>query len=136
MEVMLSVDYNAMIFVFFVGIISPLFLCISDMIFGNSFDGRFSENYLKKMTVPKNSLLRKIMPFKELKGSIRPTYLYIRIIPFMFYMVLFIVSIIMFVVDQVLIDYISNNFFCILGFISGLIYVLYTLLMVFLTKWL
>ena len=70
-------NFAMMIFCFLLGVILPIISYLNDMFFGNNHDGEFSKRTLKKLTVKQDSFFRKIMPFKEIKGSVCPKYLWI-----------------------------------------------------------
>ena len=89
-------NFAMMIFLFFGGLVCQLVAFLNDIFFGNVHDGEFSLDTLKKITVKNDSIFRKILPFKELKGSVRPKYLYIRIIPFVIHIILLVLLLILF----------------------------------------
>ena len=60
-------DFVMMICCFLIGVIIPIVAYINDMFFGNIHDASFSEKTLKRLTVKQDSILRKIIPFKEIK---------------------------------------------------------------------
>lgn len=126
--------YELIIFLFFGGIISPLILYINDLAFGNIHDGHFSNHFLEKMIVKPTSFLRKIMPFKEIKGAVRPKFLYIRAIPLFIQTIFFIITLSLFLIDQLLIDYVINDIFAYIGLISLSVYTIYTLILIVLAR--
>ena len=67
---------------FFICILAALFMNIRNLIFGSQHDCYFSDNTIKKLTVPKKSFLRKLIIFKEGKMT-NPPFLYIRVIPYL-----------------------------------------------------
>lgn len=96
--------------------------------FGNNHDGEFSEKTLKKLTVKQDSFLRKVMPFKEIKGDVRPKYLFIRIIPLLVHILEFLILMPVFVLDQLLINILIDDIFGYIGLVSIAIFVLYKIL--------
>ena len=126
--------YELIIFLFFGGIISPLMLYINDLAFGNIHDGHFSSHFLEKVIVKPSSFLRKIMPFKEIKGAVRPKFLYIRAIPLLIQTIFFIIALSLFLIDQLLIDYVINDIFAYIGLISLSVYTTYTLILIVLAR--
>ena len=118
-------NFAMMVCCFLLGLILPIISYLNDMFFGNNHDGEFSKRTLKKLTVKQDSFFRKIMPFKEIKGSVCPKYLYIRIIPLFVHILMFIIFIPMFAIDQLLIDFIHNDFFGYLGIVSSVIFIIY-----------
>lgn len=126
--------YELIILLFFGGIISPLMLYINDLAFGNVNDGKFSSYFLEKMTVKSSSFLRKIMPFKEIKGSVRPKYLYIRAIPLFIQAIFSIITLTLFLIDQLIIDYMIDDIFAYIGLISLGLYTIYTLILIVLAR--
>lgn len=129
-----NMEYELIIFLFLVGIIAPLMLYINDLLFGNVYDGNFSKLFLEKMTVKSTSFLRKIMPFKELKGAVRPKFIYIRAIPLFIQSVFFIITVTLFLIDQLFIDFMIDEVFAYIGLISLSIYMLYELMLIILSK--
>ena len=93
------------IFLFFI----PILYYLMGIYLGDKNDSAFSDATLKKLTIKQDSILRKIIPYKK-KGYICTTYLYIRIIPFIIHVLLFVVLMIMLVVDQLLIDFIMITY--------------------------
>jgi hypothetical protein len=104
------------------------------MFFGNIHDGNFSERVLKKLTVKQDSFFRKIMPFKKIKGSVHSKYLYIRIIPLILHILMFLILIPMFMIDQLLTDFIHNDFFGYLGIVSIGVFILYNFIMAIIAR--
>ncbi len=70
------------IIVFYICILSTLFMHFINLIFGSQHDCFFSDNTIKKLKVPNNSVLRKLVIFKEGKMT-NPPFLYIRVIPYL-----------------------------------------------------
>lgn len=127
-------NYKIMIFCFFIGVILPIIGYLNDMLFGNNNDSEFSEWTLNKLTVKQDSFFRKIMPFKELKGSVYHKYLYIRIIPLIVHILIFLILMPMFIVDQLLVDFMVDDVFGYIGASIIIIFVLYNFILAILAK--
>ncbi|MDY2728152.1 MAG: hypothetical protein SOV26_04020 [Candidatus Onthovivens sp.] len=121
------------IIVFFICILVPLFMYFKDLIFGSQNDCFFSDNTIKKLTVPKKSFLRKLVIFQEGKMT-NPPFLYIRLIPYLIQLFIVIVGTILFFIDQFAIDFIPSIIFMVIGYSTLGIYVLYELLLIFLSR--
>lgn len=127
-------DFAMMICCFLIGIILPIVGYLIDMFFGNNHDGEFSEGTLKKLTVKQDSFLRKVMPFKEMKGAVRPKYLYIRIIPLLVHILVFLILMPVFAVDQLFINIMIDDIFGYIGLVSIVIFVLYNFTIAILSR--
>ena len=127
-------DFDMMICCFLIGIILPIVGYLIDMFFGNNHDGEFSEETLKKITVKQNSFLRKVMPFKEKKGAVRPKYLYIRIIPLLVHILVFLILMPVFAIDQLFINIMFDDIFVYIGLVSIVIFVLYNFTIAILSR--
>lgn len=121
------------IIVFFICILVVLFVQISLLIIGNSNDCYFSDNTIKKLTVPKKSFLRKLVIFKEGKMT-NPPFLYIRVIPYLIQLFIVIVSTILFFIDQFAIDFIPSIVFMVIGYSTLGLHVIYELVLIFLSR--
>lgn len=125
-------DLNEII-VFFMCILVVLFMQIPLLILGNSNDCYFSENTIKKLTVPQKSVLRKLVMFKEAKSA-NPPFLYIRVIPYLIQLFIVIVSTILFFVNQFLINFIPSIVFIIIGYGTLGLHVIYELVLITLSR--
>ena len=125
-------DLNQII-VFFICILVVLFMHFINLIFGSQHDCYFSDNTIKKLTVPKKSFLRKLVMFKERKMT-NPPFLYIRVIPYLTQLFIIIVSTILFFIDQFAIDFISSIVFMVIGYGTLGTYVIYELFLIFLSR--
>ena len=121
------------IIVFFICILVVLFMHFINLIFGSQHDCYFSENTIKKFTVPKKSFLRKLVVFKEGKMT-NPPFLYIRVIPYLIQLLIVIVSTVLFFIDQFAIDFIPSIVFMIIGYGTLGTYVIYELFLIFLSR--
>lgn len=121
------------IIVFYICILSPLFMSFIHLVFGNQHDCYFSDNTINKLIVPKNSVLRKIVIFKESKLA-KPPFLYIRVIPYIIQLSITIVTIILFFINQFAIRFISSSVFMIIGYSTLGLYVIYELVLIFLSR--
>lgn len=100
-------DLNQII-VFFICILVVLFMHFINLIFGSQHDCYFSDNTIKKLTVPKKSFLRKLVIFKEEKMT-NPPFLYIRVIPYLIQLFIVIVSTALFFINQFAINFIPDR---------------------------
>lgn len=121
------------IIVFFICILVVLFMQIPLLILGNSNDCYFSDKTIKKLTVPQQSVLRKLVIFKEPKSA-NPPFLYIRIIPYLIQLFIVIVSTILFFINQFAINFIPSIVFMIIGYGTSGLYVIYELVLIFLSR--
>ena len=121
------------IIVFFICILVVLFMHFNNLFFGSQHDCYFSDNTIKKLTVPKKSFLRKLVIFKEGKMT-RPPFLYVRLIPYLIQLFIVIVSTILFLIDQFAIDFIPSIVFMVIGYGTLGIYVIYELFLIFLSR--
>lgn len=121
------------IIVFFICILVVLFMHFINLIFGSRHDCYFSDNTIKKLTVPKKSFLRKLVIFKEGKMT-NPPFLYIRIIPYLIQLFIVIVSTVFFFINQFAIDFIPNIVFMLIGYGTLGTYVIYELFLIFLSR--
>lgn len=121
------------IIVFFICILVVLFMHFINLIFGSQHDCCFSDNTIKKFTVPKKSFLRKLVVFKEGKMT-NPPFLYIRVIPYLIQLLIVIVSTVLFFIDQFAIDFIPSIVFMVIGYGTLGTYVIYELFLIFLSR--
>ena len=121
------------IIVFFICILVVLFMHFINLIFGSQHDCYFSDNTIKKFTVPKKSFLRKLVVFKEGKMT-NPPFLYIRVIPYLIQLLIVIVSTVLFFIDQFAIDFIPSIVFMVIGYGTLGTYVIYELFLIFLSR--
>ena len=125
-------DLNQII-VFFICILVVLFMHFINLIFGSQHDCYFSDNTIKKLTVPTKSFLRKLVIFKEGKMT-NPPFLYIRVIPYLIQVFIVIVSTVLFLIDQFAIDFIPSIVFMVIGYGTLGTYVIYELFLIFLSR--
>ena len=121
------------IIVFFICILVVLFMHFINLIFGSQHDCYFSDNTIKKLTIPKKSFLRKLVVFKEGKMT-NPPFLYVRVIPYLIQLLIVIVSTVLFFIDQFAIDFIPSIVFMIIGYATLGTYVIYELFLIFLSR--
>lgn len=121
------------IIVFFICILVVLFMHFINLIFGSQHDCYFSDNTIKKLTVPKKSFLRKFVVFKEGKMT-NPPFLYVRVIPYLLQLLIVIVSTVLFFIDQFAIDFIPSIVFMVIGYGTLGTYVIYELFLIFLSR--
>ena len=122
-----------MILLFFICILSVLAINFSNLIFGNQHDCCFSENTIKKLIVPNDSFLRKLVIFKDNKMT-NPPFLYIRVIPYLVQWLIVIVNIALFLINQFVINFMPSIVFMIVGYCSLGTYVIYELILIFLSR--
>lgn len=121
------------IIVFFICVLVVLFMHFINLIFGSQHDCYFSDNTIKKLTVPKKSFLRKLVVFKEGKMT-NPPFLYVRVIPYLIQLLIVIVSTVLFFIDQFAIDFIPSIVFMVIGYGTLGTYVIYELFFIFLSR--
>lgn len=125
-------DLNQII-LFFICILDVLFMHFINLIFGSQHDCYFSDNTIKKLTIPKKSFLRKLVVFKEGKMT-NPSFLYVRVIPYLIQLLIVIVSTVLFFIDQFVIDFIPSIVFMVIGYGTLGTYVIYELFLIFLSR--
>lgn len=125
-------DLNEII-IFFVCILVTLFMHFINLALGNSDDCYFSDNTIKKLTIPQKSVLRKLVIFKEPKSA-NPPFLYIRVIPYLIQLFIVIVSTILFFINQFAINFIPSIAFIIIGYGTLGLYVIYELILICLSR--
>ena len=121
------------IIVFFICILSVLIMNFSNLILGSQNDCCFSDKTIKKLTVPKNSFLRKLVIFKENKLT-NPPFLYIRVIPYLIQLFIVIVSTVLFFINQFVVNFIPSNVFMIIGYSTSGTYIIYELILISLSR--
>lgn len=121
------------IIVFFICILSVLIINFSNLILGSQNDCYFSDKTIKKLTVPKNSFLRKLVIFKENKMT-NPPFLYIRVIPYLIQLFIVIVSTVLFFINQFVVNFIPSNVFMIIGYSTSGTYIIYELILISLSR--
>lgn len=121
------------IIVFYICILTPLFMHLMHLVFGSQHDCYFSDDTIKRLIVPKKSFLRKLVIFKENKITHSP-FLYIRVIPYLIQLFIVIVSTILFFINQFVISFILSIVFMIIGYDTLGLHVIYELVLVFLSR--
>ena len=121
------------IIVFFICILSVLIMNFSNLILGSQNDCCFSDKTIKKLTVPKNSFLRKLVIFKENKMT-NPPFLYIRVIPYLIQLFIVIVSTVLFFINQFVVNFTPSNVFMIIGYSTSGTYIIYELILISLSR--
>lgn len=125
-------ELNDCIF-YWISIIIPLFNSYFNIILGSSHDGYFSNEIIKKLTIPKNSFLRRLLRFKENQFTLRPL-LYIRVIPFLIQIIIVMVSIPIFFINQFVISFLPNLVLFIVAGVSLGGYYIYELVLIILSR--
>lgn len=100
--------------VFFVSSYMVLAFQILLLIFGDSNDRWFSDSFIKKMTVPKDSFLRKLVIFREARNA-NPKFLYFRVIPYLINLYLTIICTMLYIINQFFVFFIPPRFFLMYG---------------------
>lgn len=121
------------IIVFFICILGTLFMHFINLLFGSQHDCYFSDNTIKKLTIPEKSVLRKLIIFKEAKSA-NPPFLYIRVIPYLIQLFIVIVSTVLFFINQFVINFIPSVIFMIVGYSTLGLYLIYELVLIFLSR--
>lgn len=121
------------IIVFFICILVVLFMHFKNLIFGSQHDCYFSDNTINKLTVPKNSFLRKLVIFKEGKMTNLP-FLYIRVIPYLIQLFIVTIGTILFCINQFAINFIPSTVFMVVGYGTLGTYVIFELVLIFLSR--
>lgn len=121
------------IIVFFICILGTLFMHFINLLFGSQHDCYFSNNTIKKLTIPEKSVLRKLIIFKEAKSA-NPPFLYIRVIPYLIQLFIVIVSTVLFFINQFVINFIPSVIFMIVGYSTLGLYLIYELVLIFLSR--
>ena len=121
------------VIVFYICILTPLYMHLMNLVFGCQHDCYFSDSTIKKLVVPKKSFLRKLVIFKENKMT-NPQFLYIRVIPYLFQLFIVIVSTILFFINRFIINFIPSVVFIVIGYIAVELYLVYELILIFLSR--
>lgn len=121
------------IIVFYICILTPLFMHFIHLLLGCQHDCYFSDNTIKKLTVSKKSFLRKLVIFKEGKMINHP-FLYIRVIPYLIQLFIVIVCTILFFINQFAINFIPSILLMTIGYSTAGLYAIYELLIIFLSR--
>ena len=109
-----------------------LFLLLVDLIFGSKDDGDFSDSTIKKLTIPQESFIRKIILFKESKIAPRP-FLYIRAIPYLIHLVLLFVGSTLFFLN-VFFSFLPSLFFVFYSVGCLALYIVYQFIIILLSR--
>ncbi len=106
-------------------------MCLSDL-FGNNFDAHFSDDTLRKLRVKDDSFLRKIIPLKEGKLFNKKGeqygyryYLYPRVLALFIQSIIVLLGLIALAIHFLLVPFISNSAFLIIGLTSLGIWAIY-----------
>lgn len=114
------------------GLIFPWLFYLSDLL-GNNFDAHFSEKTRNKLRVKDNSFLKKLLPLKE--GDIVKNghicghryYLYPRVLAVFIQTIILLLGIVLLIIQLLVIPFIPNVVFWIVGGSSLGIWGIYTL---------
>jgi len=121
------------IIVFYICILTPLFMYLMHLLFGCQHDCYFSDNTIKKLVVSKKSFLRKLVIFKEGKMTNYP-FLYIRVIPYLIQLFIVTIGTILFCINQFAINFIPSTVFMVVGYGTLGTYVIFELVLIFLSR--
>ena len=119
--------------VYIFGIVYPMLFYISDL-FGNNFDAHFSDDTKRKLRVPDDSFLRKIIPIKEGEvfrygGRGYRYFLYPRALALFIQSIILLLGLIALAIHFVLVPFIPDLVFFIIGATSIGICLVYMVLM-------
>ena len=122
---------NVDIIMFVVGLVGPWIMYLSDL-FGNNFDAHFSDETKRKLRVPDNSFLRKIIPIKE--GGINRDgtprlyryFLYPRALALFIQSIIVLLGLIASAIHFLFVPFIPDSVFFIIGITSFAIFAIYT----------
>lgn len=118
------------IIMYLTGLIGPWIMYLSDL-FGNNFDACFSENTKRKLRVPDNSFLRKIIPIKE--GGVNRDgtpriyryFLYPRALALFIQSIILLLGLIALAIHLLIVPFIPDSVFLIIGLTSFVIFAIY-----------
>ncbi len=124
---------NWYLFLYIAGLVFPLLFYVIDL-YDNNFDAHFSEKTLKKLSVKENSIFKKIIPFKE--GSIKKNgvvvryryLLYPRVYAFLIQSFILLIGLIVLLINFLVIEFMNDRCFMIVGMTSLGIWLVYTLM--------
>lgn len=123
-----------MIWLYISGLIIPWIFYFFDLL-GNNFDGWFSPSTLEKLRVKESSFLRKIIPLKE--GDIVKNgrisghryFLYPRALALFIQSIFILIGLIMLAVHLILVSFVPNVIFGIIGGALLGLWLIYTIIM-------
>ena len=125
---------DAYILVYFFFMLPINFAHFAGLFFGTRGDMAYSKETIQKLTIPKDSLLRKIILVKENKFNTPPGLLYINAIPFVAHSFIFFNATILLILNEVFLGVlIPKIVFLIIAFASTLISCVYTLIRTIIT---
>ena len=111
------------------GLVGPWVMYLSDLL-GNNFDAHFSDETKRKLRVPDNSFLRKIIPIKEGKVLRYGVwcyryFLYPRALALFIQSIILLLGLIALAIHLLIVPFIPDLVFSILGLTSLVIFVIY-----------
>lgn len=113
------------------GLVCPWIMNLSDLL-GNNFDAHFSDETKRKLRVPDNSFLRKIIPIKEGDGVHRDGtprlhryFLYPRALALFIQSIILILGLIALAIHFLFVPFIPDSAFFIIGLTSFCIWAIY-----------
>lgn len=124
---------NWYLLLYLVGLVFPLLNYLVDLN-GNNFDAHFSDNALKKMRLKENSILKKLVPFKDgsiIKNGVEVGYrylLYPRVLAYLIQLIIVFVGLVALLINFTIAEFINDYCMAIVGGISISIWVVYTLI--------
>ena len=111
------------------GLVGPWVMYLSDLL-GNNFDAHFSDETKRKLRVPDNSFLRKIIPIKEGKVLRYGVwcyryFLYPRALALFIQSIILLLGLIALAIHLLIVPFIPDLVFSIIGLTSLVIFVIY-----------
>ena len=124
---------NWHLFLYIIGLVFPFLFYVTDL-YENNFDSHFSENTLKKLRLKENSVLKKIIPFKQgsiIKNGVEVGYrylLYPRVYAYLIQLIAILIGFIALLINYIIIEFMSHICFSIVGVILLGVWAIYTLI--------
>jgi hypothetical protein len=132
LNIVLGVFYlkDVAIIMYLTGLVGPWLMYLSDL-FGNNFDAHFSDDTKRKLRVPDNSFLRKIIPLKE--GDVNRDgtprlyryFLYPRALALFIQSIILLLGLIALAIHLLIVPFIPDLVFIIVGLTLYVIFAIY-----------
>lgn len=121
---------NVDIIMYLAGLVGPWVMYLSDLL-GNNFDAHFSDDTKRKLRVPDNSFLRKIIPITE--GDVNRDgtprlyryFLYPRALALFIQSIILLLGLIALAIHLLIVPFIPDLAFFIIGLTSFVIFAIY-----------
>lgn len=118
------------IIMYLTGLVGPWIMYLSNLL-GNNFDAHFSDDTKRKLRVPDNSFLRKIIPIKE--GGVNRDgtpriyryFLYPRALALFIQSIILLLGLIALAIHLLIVPFIPDLVFFIIGLTSFVIFAIY-----------